>query len=149
MPAIDEETSTLINGEPIEDVAAMIREATLTGDISSPYYYTRFPVGLVDYEGTTLIYNTRTSAALTEAGIPREYWITQDVTDSVKATLGENYISDRLINNRLGSEGSETLRIGQGGPTSSTEESVTGTFNGPDPATESGIGAPPEDIAVE
>jgi hypothetical protein len=80
-PQLEEETWLRIRGVPVEIVAALIHGATVNYDTGSPYHYKRFPVGLVESETTTLIWNNRTSAALTMANVPRASWVVVDLTE--------------------------------------------------------------------
>jgi hypothetical protein len=79
-PNIEERSWLAIRGKLLSEVGVLIRAAARDGDIESPYHYTRLPVGLVEHEGNTLIWNNRTSAALTMGGIPRACWVIEDVT---------------------------------------------------------------------
>jgi hypothetical protein len=82
---LEKQTWLLIRGQPLEEVGALIRAATVNGDTASPYYYTRFPVGLVEHQGNPLIWSNRTSAALGFGGIPRANWVVVDVTEYVES----------------------------------------------------------------
>ena len=56
---------------------------------------------------TTLILNTRTSQALTRAGIPRSQW---NAVDRTGVDLYEEMLSGQLSRNKLTSEGISTVR---------------------------------------
>jgi hypothetical protein len=73
------------------------------------------PVSYVVIEGNTLVVNTRSSLALTRAGIPQSEWTW------VNSTAREfEAIQERLLRNGLTSEGTPTIRItGMGGSASS------------------------------
>jgi len=91
-------------GQTISDVAAKLRAGTMTAaDV---------PVTVV---GDGLIVNTRSSLALTQAGISQAEWTllrgtAQDVAD----------IAARLARNRLGPTGTDVLRITGSGKGAST-----------------------------
>jgi hypothetical protein len=67
--------------------------------------------------GDTLIINTRSSLALTQAGIPQSQWSIVDMTGdaAVEATIAE-----RLSNNGLTNSGTSTIRITGSGQSTST-----------------------------
>jgi hypothetical protein len=89
-------------GRTIGGLASELRSGTLSpGDV---------PVGFVVLEGNCLIVNTRSSLALTRAGIPRSEWKLQDLT----ATETKN-IQDRLVRNKLTAQGTDALRITHAG----------------------------------
>ena len=89
-PQLGEETWLRIRGVPVQIVGALIHGATVNDDTASPYHYTCLPVGLVESETTTLIWNNRTSAALTMANVPRAYWAIVDLREYLKtAPSGE------------------------------------------------------------
>jgi RHS repeat-associated protein len=85
-------------GKTIGSLAAELR--------SDPSLASSVTVGYVTKDGHHLIVNTRSALALTRAGIPRSSWVLIDATES----QSEN-IADRLARNRLGPEGTATLRI--------------------------------------
>ncbi len=60
------------------------------------------PVDVIEREGNTLILNTRTSQALTQAGIPRELWYVIDQTGNPDF---ERMLSAQLSRNGLDSTG--------------------------------------------
>ena len=64
------------------------------------------PVSYVNLGGNSLIVNTRSSLALTRAGIPQSSWTLIDATATDAAS-----IQARLIRNGLTVEGTPTLRI--------------------------------------
>ena len=51
--------------------------------------------------------NTRTSQALTVAGVPRNQW---HVTDNTGSPLHEKLLDEQLLRNKLTSEGISTVR---------------------------------------
>ena len=65
------------------------------------------PIEYIVRDGNVLILNTRTSQALTRAGIPRSQWNAVDRTGN---TLFEELLSGQLSRNRLTSEGISTVR---------------------------------------
>lgn len=67
-----------------------------------------FPVKNTN-DGNTLILNTRTSQALTQAGIPRSQWVAIDRTGN---QLFEQLLDGQLSRNKLTSEGISTVRPG-------------------------------------
>ena len=93
-------------GLTISDVAAQLRAGTL-----SP---ADLPVQTIDMGGNTLIINTRSSLALSQAGIPQSQWALVDMTGDAAAQAA---IAGRLGQNGLTNSGTSTLRItgsGQG-----------------------------------
>lgn len=58
-------------------------------------------------DGNTLILNTRTSQALTQAGIPRSQW---NAIDRTGDALFEELLTGQLSRNKLTSEGISTVR---------------------------------------
>ena len=70
------------------------------------------PIDYIVRDGNTLILNTRSSQALIKAGIPRTEWNAVNRTGNVKF---ENMLSNQLSNNKLTTEGVETVRQTQGG----------------------------------
>lgn len=75
------------------------------------------PVSYVNIGGNNLIVNTRSSLALTRAGIPQSGWTLIDATATDAAA-----IQARLLRNGLTLEGTSTLRItGLGRAASSLE----------------------------
>jgi hypothetical protein len=75
------------------------------------------PVGYVNLSGNNLIVNTRSSLALTRAGIPQSEWTLIDATATEAAA-----IQARLLRNGLTVEGTSTLRITGAGRTASNIE---------------------------
>lgn len=65
------------------------------------------PVEYIVRDGNTLILNTRTSQALTQAGIPRSQWSTLNQTGN---SFFEDLLSGHLSRNGLSSEGISTVR---------------------------------------
>lgn len=73
------------------------------GEIKS----SQVPIDYVVRDGNTLILNTRSSQALTQAGIPRNQW------NAVNRTGNEMYeqlLTDQLTRNKLTSSGTPTVR---------------------------------------
>jgi hypothetical protein len=85
-------------GETIGGLAAKLRSGAVLPS--------QVPVKYVNLDGNNLIVNTRSSLALTRAGVPQASWTLIEST----ATEGSD-ISRRLIRNELTSEGTSTLRI--------------------------------------
>lgn len=65
------------------------------------------PVEYIVRDGNTLILNTRTSQALTQAGIPREQW---NAINRTGQDLFEEMLTGQLSRNNLTSEGISTVR---------------------------------------
>lgn len=65
------------------------------------------PIEYIVRDGNTLILNTRTSQALTQAGIPRSQWVSIDRTGN---QLFEELLDGQLSRNKLTSEGISTVR---------------------------------------
>ena len=65
------------------------------------------PVEYINRDGNVLIKNTRTSQALTVAGVPRNQW---HVTDNTGSPLHEKLLDEQLLRNKLTSEGISTVR---------------------------------------
>lgn len=65
------------------------------------------PVEYIVRDGNTLILNTRTSQALTQAGIPRNQW---NAIDRTGDALFEELLTGQLSRNKLTSEGISTVR---------------------------------------
>lgn len=95
-------------GKTISDVADALRAGTLTpNDV---------PVTNVKIGNVRLIESTRSSLALRQSGIPESAWV-------LKRLRGKeivNKILQRLADNKLTKEGTETLRITWSGPNTST-----------------------------
>jgi hypothetical protein len=60
------------------------------------------PVQVIVRDGQTLIVNTRSATALTEAGVPRSAWTVIDVTGNAET---EARITERLAHNGLTNSG--------------------------------------------
>jgi RHS repeat-associated protein len=88
------------SGRSIESVAAELRSGAL-----SP---AQVPVRTVEGDGVSLIVNTRTSLALTRAGIPVRSWNLIDESGSSRVMAN---IASRLARNRLASAGTNELMI--------------------------------------
>ena len=96
-------------GQTISDVAGQLRAGTLSAaDV---------PVQVVTMDGNTLIVNTRSSLALSQAGIPQSSWNLIDMTGNANVV---NSITTRLGNNGLTTAGTSTLRITGSGTRAST-----------------------------
>lgn len=65
------------------------------------------PVEYVVRDGNTLLLNTRTSQALTRAGIPRNQW---NAINKTGDSLSEELLTGQLTRNKLTSEGISTVR---------------------------------------
>jgi RHS repeat-associated protein len=97
-------------GQTISDVAGQLRAGTLSAS--------DVPVQVVTMEdGSTLIVNTRSSLALSQAGVPQSSWNLIDMTGNENVV---NSITSRLANNGLTSAGTSTLRITGSGSGAST-----------------------------
>jgi hypothetical protein len=75
------------------------------------------PVQTVTIGGNQLIVNTRSSLALTQAGIQQNLWDLVDMTGNQNVV---NSVTMRLQNNGLTSAGTSTLRITGSGANAST-----------------------------
>jgi|SRR4051794_1105040 hypothetical protein len=75
------------------------------------------PVEIIVRGGNRLIVNTRSSLALTQAGIPEARW---NLINRTGVAEVEANITERLARNKLGNEGSEVLRITGSGADAST-----------------------------
>ena len=96
-------------GQTISDVAGQLRAGTLSAaDV---------PVQVVTMDGNTLIVNTRSSLALSQAGIPQSSWNLIDMTGNSDVI---NSITTRLGNNGLTTAGTPVLRITGSGSGAST-----------------------------
>ena len=65
------------------------------------------PVEYINRDGNVLIQNTRTSQALTVAGVPRNQW---HVTNNTGNPLHEKLLDEQLLRNKLTSEGISNVR---------------------------------------
>ena len=65
------------------------------------------PIEYIVRDGNTLILNTRTPQALTQAGIPRSQCVSIDITGN---QLCEELLDGQLSRNKLTSEGISTVR---------------------------------------
>ena len=65
------------------------------------------PVEYIVRDGNTLILNTRTSQALTQAGIPRSQWVSINRTGD---QFFEKLLDGQLLRNKLTSEGISMVR---------------------------------------
>lgn len=90
--------SPAFSGETIGSLAEKLRAGTVSAaDV---------PVRYVNIGGSNLIVNTRSSLALTRAGIPQRSWTLIDATATDAAA-----IEARLSSNALTAEGTDVLRI--------------------------------------
>jgi hypothetical protein len=65
-----------------------------------------FPIDYIIRDGNVLILNTRSSQALTQAGIPRSQW---DVNNKTGVTFFEESLTNQLNRNELSSKGIPTV----------------------------------------
>jgi hypothetical protein len=96
-------------GQTISDVAAQLQAGTLSAS--------DVPVQVISIDGNTLIVNTRSSLALSQAGIPQSSWNLIDMTGNSDVM---NSITTRLGNNGLTTAGTPVLRITGSGSGAST-----------------------------
>ncbi len=96
-------------GFTISDVASQLRTGTLAAS--------DLPVQTITMGGDTLIVNTRSSLALTQAGVPQNQWTFIDMTGDAAT---EAAIAARLDKNGLTNSGTSTLRITGSGQNTST-----------------------------
>lgn len=73
-------------GQKVDDVVAAIKAR------KEGYSVKDLPIDIVSRNGVKYILNTRSSAALTEAGIPRQQW-------NVVNRTGQNFYENLLTNN--------------------------------------------------
>ena len=86
-------------GRTVQEVAAALRSGKMVAkDI---------PIDIVVRNGQSLILNTRSSAALTRAGIPRAQW---NVVNRTGQDFFENQLTNQLTRNNLSSAGVSTIR---------------------------------------
>jgi hypothetical protein len=96
-------------GRSISQVADALRSGSLkASDV---------PVEFIVRDGAWLIVNTRSAVALRQAGIPEARW---NLINRTGVADIEANITQRLLRNGLGSEGSDVLRITGSGPNAST-----------------------------
>ena len=93
---------TEIAGEPINTIDDLVN-AINVGKVN----VNDIPVEYIIRDGNTLILNTRTSQALTRAGIPRNQWKAIDRTGNI---VFEDMLDGQLSRNKLTSEGIVTVR---------------------------------------
>ena len=91
-------------GEPINTIDDLV-SAINNGKIN----VNDLPIEYIVRDGNTLILNTRTSQALTQAGIPRSQWVAIDRTGN---QLFEQLLDGQLSRNKLTSEGISIVRPG-------------------------------------
>lgn len=89
-------------GEPINTIDDLV-SAINSGKVN----VADLPVEYIVRDGNILILNTRTSQALTQAGIPRSQWKAIDRTGEA---LFEELLDGQLFRNKLTSEGTSTVR---------------------------------------
>ena len=99
---IGREKYSELAGEPINTIDDLV-DSINTKKIS----ISELPVEYIERDGHTLILNTRTSQALTQAGIPRSEWFTIDRTGN---SLYESLLDGQLKRNKLTSEGISEVR---------------------------------------
>ncbi len=83
----------------VDDLVGAIKN----GEISP----SQIPIDYVVRDGNTLILNTRSSQALTQAGIPRNQW---NAVNRTGQDLYEELLTGQLTRNKLSSEGISTVR---------------------------------------
>ncbi len=89
-------------GEPINTIDDLVN-AIHAGKVN----VSDLPVEYIVRDGNTLILNTRTSQALTQAGIPRSQW---NAINRTGDAFFEDLLSGQLSRNNLTSEGISTVR---------------------------------------
>ncbi|HVX43601.1 MAG TPA: hypothetical protein VHC49_06935 [Mycobacteriales bacterium] len=82
----------------VERIALLLRHGRL--------HPTDLPVDIIRRDGHVLIMNTRSSQALTQAGIPRSQWIVRDVTGDKQSEVN---LTRRLKRNHLSQQGIEEI----------------------------------------
>ena len=90
-------------GRTVADIADALR----TGKMSPA----DVPIDHIIRDGNTLILNTRSSQALTQAGIPRSKW---NAVNRTGEKLFEDNLTGQLKNNKLTSEGTPTVSPSRG-----------------------------------
>jgi hypothetical protein len=96
-------------GRSISQVADALRSGTMrAADV---------PVEFIVRDGNRLIVNTRSSLALRQAGIPEAQW---NLINRTGVAEVEANITQRLLRNGLGNEGTDVLRITGSGSGAST-----------------------------
>jgi len=86
-------------GKTVDEVSALLRSGKMKpSDVQ---------IDFIVRDGQTLILNTRSSAALTKAGIPRSQWSTVNKTGQ---EFFENQLTNQLKRNKLTSQGTSTIR---------------------------------------
>jgi hypothetical protein len=97
--AFSTEEGALFPGRTVAEVAADLRSGVLTpADV---------PIQFIVRDGNTLILNTRSAQALTQAGIPRSQWNAANMTGNAAA---EARLTGQLQRNNLTSQGTPTVR---------------------------------------
>jgi RHS repeat-associated protein len=90
-------------GQTVSDVAAALRSGAMNpGDV---------PIQYIVRGGQTLILNTRSAQALTQAGIPRAQWNAINMTGNAAA---EGRLTQQLLNNNLTSQGTPIVLPSRG-----------------------------------
>ena len=85
-------------GQTVEGIAEMLKNGTLSA--------TDVPINVIVRNGQTFILNTRSSAALMQAGIPRSAW---NVVNQTGVSVFETMLTDQLTRNTL-INGTNTIR---------------------------------------
>lgn len=97
---------SVLAGEPINTIDDLVN-AIKAGKVD----VADLPVEYIVRDGNTLILNTRTSQALTQAGIPRSQW---NAVDRTGDALFEELLTGQLSRNKLTSERISTVRPSEG-----------------------------------
>lgn len=83
----------------VDDLVAALKSGSIKPE--------QVPIDYIVRDGNTLILNTRSSQALTQAGIPRTQWNAKNRTG---ADMFEDMLTDQLKRNKLPSSGTSTVR---------------------------------------
>ena len=86
-------------GQTVDDIARALRSGSMSTS--------EVPINVIVRNGNTLILNTRSSAALIRAGIPRSQW---NVINQTGQRAPELRLSNQLLKNDLSSTGTNTIR---------------------------------------
>ena len=86
-------------GQSVDDVISAVKSGKLTPD--------DLPIDIVSRNGVKYILNTRSSATLTEAGIPRTQW---KVVNRTGEKAFEDMLTGQLKGNKLENGGTNTIR---------------------------------------
>jgi RHS repeat-associated protein len=87
-------------GQTVESVAAAIKNGSLSAD--------DIPIDVIIRNGQTFILNTRSSAALMQAGVPRSAW---NVVNRTGVSAFEDRLTNQLIKNAI-PNGTNTIKSG-------------------------------------